>query len=43
VKELTVEQVSKNEELSPKIVTGIFQRIAQTKKRLGITRAFKLR
>lgn len=35
VKELTVEQVSKNEDLSPKIVTSIFQRIAQRKKKTG--------
>jgi hypothetical protein len=35
VKDLTVEQVGKNEELSPKIVGSIFQRIAQIKKKTG--------
>jgi transposase len=33
VKELTVEQVSKNEELSPERVASIFKRIAQRKKK----------
>jgi transposase len=37
VKELTAEQVSQNEDLSPKIVTSIFQRMASRKKRLGTT------
>jgi transposase len=37
VKELTVEQVSQNEDLSPKIVASIFQRMATRKKRLGTT------
>nr|WP_245602816.1 transposase family protein [Gloeothece verrucosa] len=37
VKELTVEQVSKNEDLSPEKVASIFKRIALKKKRLGTT------
>jgi transposase len=35
VKELTVEQVSQNEDLSAKIVASIFQRIAARKKKTG--------
>ncbi len=35
VKEITVEQVSKNEQLSPEQVQNIFQRIAQEKKKTG--------
>lgn len=35
VKELTVEQVSKNEELSSERVASIFKRIAQRKKKTG--------
>lgn len=35
VKELTVEQVSENEKLSPEQVENIFKRIAGQKKRLG--------
>jgi transposase len=37
VKELTVEQVGQNEQLSSKRVEGIFKRIAKKKKRLGTT------
>jgi hypothetical protein len=37
VKELTVEQVSKNEQLSPEKIQNIFSRLATRKKRLGIT------
>ena len=42
VKELTVEQVSKNEQLSPEQVKQIFQRIAARKKRLGNSSTLKL-
>ena len=35
VKELTIEQVSENEKLSPDQVENIFKRIARQKKRLG--------
>jgi type IV secretory pathway ATPase VirB11/archaellum biosynthesis ATPase len=35
VKELTVEQVSQNEDLSPERVASIFKRIAQRKKKTG--------
>lgn len=35
VKELTVEQVAQNEQLSPKRIEGIFKRIAQLKKKTG--------
>ncbi len=35
VKELTVEQVAKNEQLSPRRVDNIFQRIAKRKKKTG--------
>jgi transposase len=37
VKELTVEQVSKNEQLSPEQVQNIFSRIAAQKKKTGET------
>ena len=37
VKELTVEQVSKNEQLSPEKVQNIFSRIAARKKKTGET------
>ncbi|HEY9709427.1 MAG TPA: transposase family protein, partial [Oculatellaceae cyanobacterium] len=35
VKELTVEQVSKNEQLSAEQVERIFQRVARSKKKTG--------
>lgn len=35
VKELTVEQTSRSEKISPEEVQGIFRRISRTKKRLG--------
>jgi hypothetical protein len=37
VKELTIEQVSKNEQLSAEQVSQIFQRIARSKKKTGET------
>ena len=43
VKELTVEQVSKNEQLSPEQVQNIFSRLATRKKRLGKPISFKFR
>lgn len=42
VKELTVEQVSQNEELTVEQVENIFKRIAWQKKRLGNSITFKL-
>ena len=36
VKELTVEQVSNNEQLSPEQVQRVFQRIAKVKKKTGV-------
>ena len=43
VKELTIEQVSENENLSADQVENIFKRIARQKKRLGNSITFKLR
>ena len=43
VKDLTVEQVSRNEQLNPAQVEKIFQRIAAQKKRLGNSSAIKSR
>lgn len=36
VKELTVEQVSRSEGISPEEVQGIFQRISRAKKKIGV-------
>lgn len=36
VKELTVEQISRSEGISPEEVQGIFRRISRTKKKIGV-------